>query len=134
MKKYNIFISHSWTYDEHYEGLINFLDSDRNFIYKDYSVPKDDPIHNAKNKEKLREAIERQIRLASVVLIPAGAYVAYSEWINIEIDIAKKYEKPIIAIKPRGAEKTSCVAKESANQIVGWNSASIIEAIKEEVK
>lgn len=134
MKKYNIFISHSWTYGEHYERLINFLDSDRNFIYKDYSVPKDDPIHNAKDTKKLREAIERKIKPASVILILAGVYASYSTWIQIEIDIAKKYGKPIIAIELWGAEKTSCAAKEAANQIVGWNSASIIEAIKEEVK
>lgn len=134
MKEYNIFISHSWTYDKHYEGLIKFLDSDSNFIYKDYSVPKDNPIHNAKNTEKLREAIERQIKPASVIVILAGVYATYSKWINIEIDIAKRYGKPIIAIEPRGAKKTSCAAKEAANQIVGWNSASIIEAIKKEVK
>ena len=45
---YNICISHSWSYNSQYIGLRNLLNSAPNFTYRDYSVPKDDPIHNAK--------------------------------------------------------------------------------------
>ena len=44
---YNLFISHSWTYTDAYEKLVNLLDGDPYFCYKNYSVPKYDPIHNA---------------------------------------------------------------------------------------
>lgn len=43
---YNLFISHSWTYGDSYDRLIEMLDDAPNFYYKDYSVPKNDPIHN----------------------------------------------------------------------------------------
>lgn len=130
MKTYNLFISHSWTYSDKYKGLIELLDKKPYFEYKNYSVPKDDPIHHANNASQLKNAIENQMRPASCVLILAGVYVAYSKWINIEIDLAKQLNKKIIAIEYRGSEKTSQIVKDAADCVVKWNTDSIVDAIR----
>lgn len=133
-KTYHIFISHSWAYPDAYEGLIKLLNKDPNFSYSDYSVPKDDPIHNAGTSKELYNAIKAQVSKASVVIIMAGVYSTYSKWINKEIEIAQtefSTPKPIIAVEPWASEKTSIKVKEAADKIVGWNSSSIINAIKE---
>ncbi|MCD4840076.1 MULTISPECIES: TIR domain-containing protein [Neobacillus] len=130
-KTYNLFISHSWSYSDQYEKLIDLLDKDENFFYKNYSVPKDDPIHNAKNDKELYEAIKKQISPSSVVLILAGVYSSYSKWIDKEIQIAKDLSKSIIAIEYWGSEKTSKKVKDNADRIVKWQSKSIIDSIKE---
>ncbi|WP_281673158.1 TIR domain-containing protein [Pseudoramibacter alactolyticus] len=133
-KTYHIFISHSWAYPDAYEGLIKLLNKDPNFSYSDYSVPKDDPIHNAGTSKELYNAIKAQVSKASVVIIMAGVYSTYSKWINKEIEIAQtefSTPKPIIAVEPWASEKTSIKVKEAADKIVGWNSSSIISAIKE---
>jgi hypothetical protein len=128
---YNLFISHSWAYGDAYEKLIGLLDSKGGYFpYKNYSVPQNDPIHNAPNQVALRAAIERQIKPASVVLILAGVYSTYSKWINVEIEIAKQLGKPIIAIEPWGSEKTSAVVKNAADKIVKWQTDSIVSAIR----
>lgn len=127
---YNIFISHSWAYSDSYEKLINLLNSTDNFSYKNYSVPKNDPIHNAKYDYQLKEAIRNQIKYASCVLILAGIYSTYSKWINIEIELAQEMGKKIIAIEPWGAERTSTTVKNNATEIVKWQAASIVNAIK----
>lgn len=130
---YNIFISHSWTYSDAYKKLIGLLDSDPYFSYKNYSVPKDDPIHNAPNQTQLRNAISNQMASTSCILVLAGVYATYSKWINIELDLAKKgfcTPKKIIAVQPWGAEKTSTVVKNAADVIVAWQASSIINAIK----
>lgn len=128
---YNLFISHSWAYGDAYEKLISLLDSKGGYFpYKNYSVPQNDPIHNAPNQVALRAAIERQIKPASVVLILAGVYSTYSKWINVEIEIAKQLGKPIIAIEPWGSEKTSAVVKNAADKIVKWQTDSIVSAIR----
>lgn len=132
-KIYNLFISHSWSYSDKYEGLIRLLDKDISFSYKNYSVPKDDPIHNAGTDKELYEAIKVQISKASVVIILAGVYATYSKWINKEIQIAKEEfikPKPIIAVEYWGSEKTSVIVKKNANKIVKWNSGSLIDVIK----
>ena len=127
---YNLFISHSWSYPNQYEGLVRLLDSKPYFEYKNYSVPKDDPIHNAGTDAQLRAAIERQMRPASCVLILAGVYATYSKWINIEIDLAKKMGKKVIAIEYWGSERTSSVVKSAADEVVKWNTDSIVRAIR----
>lgn len=127
---YNLFISHSWAYNHQYEGLVKLLDAAPYFSYKNYSVPKDDPIHNAPTNLALKAAIRRQMASTSCVLILAGVYSTYSKWINIEIELAKELGKRIIAIEPWASERTSRVVKDSADKIVGWNTNSIVNAIR----
>lgn len=134
---YNIFISHSWAYSDAYEKLTKLLNGARYFSYKNYSVPKDDPIHNAQNQAQLYDAIKKQISPSQIVLILAGVYATYSKWIDKEIKIAKSEfltAKPIIAVQPWGAEKTSQKVKDNADRIVGWNTSSIVTAIRELAK
>lgn len=133
-KTYHVFISHSWKYSDTYEDLIQLLDNAEDFTYCDYSVPEDDPIEGAKTDKQLEAAIKEQMAHASVVLVLAGVYSSYSKWINKEIAIAQSgfsSSKPIIAIQPWAAENTSTVVKNAANKIVGWNTKSIVNAIKE---
>ena len=134
MKTYNLFISHSWTYGNEYRRLVNLLDSRRYFRYRNYSVPKDDPVHNARTDKMLYNAILKKISPCSVVLILAGVYSTYSKWIDKEITICKReflISKPIIAIEPWGSEKTSQVVKKNADRIVKWNKDSVVRAIRE---
>ena len=128
--QYNLFISHSWTYSDQYQRLINLLDSKYGFYYRNYSVPKDDPIHNASSDYLLRQAIERQMKPASCVIILAGVYSTYSKWINIEIELAEEMGKKVIAVEPWGSQRTSAVVKNAADVIVRWNSDSIVHAIR----
>lgn len=128
---YNLFISHSWNYNNTYDDLVRLLNNKPYFSYKNYSVPKNDPIHNASNDYQLKSAIRQQMRPASCVLILAGVYATYSKWINIEIELAKELNKKIIAIEPRASKSTSTIVKNSADIIVRWNTDSIVNAIRE---
>lgn len=128
---YNLFISHSWAYKKAYNDLKGLLNAKLYFSYKDYSVPEDDPIHNAGSDSELKAAIKRQMQPASCIIILAGVYATYSKWINIEIELAKSMNKKIIAIQPWAAERTSSVVKNAADKIVGWNTNSIVGAIRE---
>ncbi len=133
METFNLFISHSWRHGDTYDRLINLLRQRSYFDFKDYSVPKDDPIHNAPTSSQLREAIKDRMRTCGVVLIMCGVYATYSKWINEEMDLTKNgfsRPKPIIGIKPRGYERLSTVVQEAADELVGWNTESIIDAIR----
>lgn len=134
---YNTFISHSWTYQSQYNDLVDLLRKDPSFQFRNYSVPKDDPIHDASNDRQLREAIKRKMQPCSVILILAGIYATYSKWINKEIDLAKSgfnIPKPIIAVEYWGSERTSTRVKGSAQAVVKWQSQSIINAIRDVVQ
>lgn len=135
MATYNLFISHSWNYSDAYEKLIKLLDEKPYFDYKNHSVPSTKPIVTATGTDKeLYAAIKNKIQGTNVVIILAGVYASYSNWIDNEIYIAKKefyLPKPILAIEPWGSEKTSKKVKDNADLIVKWNTNSIVDAIKE---
>lgn len=128
IKEYNIFISHAWDYCEDYYTVKHWLDQS-GLHYKNYSVPQHDRLEVATTKE-LEEALTRQIKPASVVVIIAGMYAAYSDWIDYEIDEAVKLGKTIIGIMPRGHERIPQKVKDNAKEIVKWRSEALVSAIK----
>lgn len=126
--KRQIFISHAWKYDYHYNTVCEWIEKS-GIPHRNYSVPKHDPL-DANNKAKLREMLTEQIRHANVVIIIGGMYAAYSEWIDYEIREAVRMGKYIIGIKPWGHERIPLIIQQCANDKVGWNSSSLINAIK----
>jgi MTH538 TIR-like domain (DUF1863) len=97
--------------------------------FRDYSIPKNDPIHNVTSTAQLETAIFNQIANSHVVVIPSGMYANYSKWIQKEIVGAKRYNKPIVAVNPWGQEKRSGVVLSNADIGVGWNKQPLIDAI-----
>lgn len=132
LKTYRLFISHSWAYGDAYDKLVEFFNEHPNFSWIDYSVPKNDPIHNAPDEMRLYEAIKNQMQFVNCVVMLAGVYSTHSKWINKEIEIAKRiFSKPLIAIEPWASERTSQIVKNNADAIVRWQSASIVSAIRQ---
>lgn len=86
----NLFISHSWAYKDAYEKFCNLLNNAPNFSYRNYSVPKDDPVHNAPNAQALYDAIKQRVSFCEVVVIMAGVYSSYSKWIKKRFKLQKR--------------------------------------------
>lgn len=129
LRNYHILISHSWDYNMQYETIKNWLDNTRYFRWTNYSVPITKPL-TASSKKELQDKIRTRIAACSCVIILSGMYVSYSEWIDYEINTAIEYGKPIIGVKPWGQERIPIKVSNNADIIVGWNSASLIEAIR----
>ena len=133
----HIFISHSWSYSNHYNTLhdwifdANWSVGQASLVFHDYSVPKNDPIHNAPSSLALKNAIYGKIERSHVVVIPTGMYVNYSEWIQKEIDGAREKNKPILGVDPWGQQRTSSIVGGVAARTVRWNRDSIVGAIWE---
>lgn len=131
-KIYILFISHSWSYSDAYDKLVNMLNDAPGFTYRNYSVPKDDPVHNAPNVQALYDAIKAQMTFCHAVLIISGVYATHSKWIIREIQCATKdLSKPIVAVRPWGAERVSQEVERAASVTAAWNSGSIVAAIRQ---
>ena len=132
-RTYNLFISHSWKYSNSYERLVKLLHGDRRFSFRNYSVPRLRAVQGARSNRALREAICHKMRPCHIIIVMAGVYATYSEWINEEIEIATcgfREPKPILAIKPRGNVNVSSVVSENADLTVNWDTASVVDAIR----
>ncbi len=129
LKRYKLFISHAWDYNESYHRLLELLNDAPNFRFDNYSVPEHDPL-GVDTDLALVRALYRQMRPASVILILAGMYANHRQWIQKEIEIAEQLDKPIIGIIPWGQERTPAAIQEAATNMVRWNTASIVDAIR----
>jgi len=54
-----------------------------------------------------------------------------SQWIDKEMEMARKYGKRVILVKPRGQERVPVALQKIADKIVAWNIDSIVAAIRE---
>lgn len=129
LHRYRIFISHAWHRHEGYDRMISFLNNANYFIYANYSVPQDKAFDGMTNFQ-LKEQLKRQINPTEVVIILGGLYVSYSHWIQFEIDHAKSLNKPIIGVRPWGAQRMPQAVSNAANIVIGWNTDSIVNAIR----
>lgn len=136
-RQIHVFISHSWAYSAHYETLAGWIFDEKwslgqaSLDFRNYSVPKNDPIHDADNDEELKEAILKQIKMSHVIIIPTGMYANYSKWIQKEIEGSLDYKKPILAVNPWGQQRASGMVVDSASKLVGWNKESVVSGIWE---
>jgi len=134
-RQIHVFISHAWSYSGHYETLASWIFEENwsvgqaSLEFRDFSVPKSHPIHNAPNAKALRDAIYNQIARSHVIVIPCGMYANYSDWIQKEIDGAKLFSKPILAVDPWGQQRRAGVVLDNADDDVGWNKEPVINAI-----
>lgn len=135
IKQIHVFISHAWAHSEHYKTLAAWIFNEKwsvgqaSLDFRDYSVPKSDPIHSANNDTQLKAALFDKISRSHVIVIPTGMYANYSKWIQKEIDGATFYKKKILAVNPWGAQRTSSVVSNAAHQTVGWNKETVIKGI-----
>lgn len=133
LKTYDLFLSHAWKYNSDYDRLEQLLKKAPLFRWRNYSVPEHDPLIDPKTPAgyfKLHSMLRQQIRPVNCFLLLGGMYAIYSNWITREIELAKKYDKPIIAIYPFGSERMPLVVQDAADEIVGWRTSSIIDAVR----
>jgi hypothetical protein len=105
------------------------IDEAKWFLKSNYSVPRDDKFGRM-SKSQLEEEIRQQIRPVNCFLALGGVYMSYSDWIQFELDYAVSIGKPIIGIKPWGNTNVSTAVSSVAKEVVGWNTDSIITAIR----
>ena len=130
LKNRMIFISHAWSYSEHYNTVVKWFNEAANFSWSNCSVPSSNALPD-KTSKGLSDAMTRQIRPAQVVVVLAGMYAAHSGWIEYEIAEAQRMGKSIIGVKPWGQERIPLVVSNAADVMVGWNSASVIQAVRD---
>lgn len=129
LHNYRLFISHAWDYSERYERAVKFLNAASNFTWTNYSVPESDPFPRM-SRAQLQEEVRGQMRPVQCVVIVSGMYINHSDWIQFEMDFAKSMNKPILGIRRWGEQRTPQSVLDCADEMVSWNSSSIVDAIR----
>ncbi|EHZ3054543.1 TIR domain-containing protein, partial [Salmonella enterica subsp. enterica] len=117
-----------WDYDKQLANLKSLIEKNST-ITIDYSEVTVDNRINSEQRDYIRGVLKKRIISSDVFLVMAGMYTSYSDWMKWEIETAKKNKVPVIAVKPRGAERIPVIIQDNADVIVGWNSNSIVNNI-----
>lgn len=129
LRQYKVFISHAWRYNDEYSSVVDRLNDAPFFHWMNMSVPTHDPIY-ANDTAELERLLRDQMRPANVFVILGGMYAAHSDWIEFEVDFARRIGRPIIGVKPWGSQRMPQLVERNATQVVGWTVGSIVDAIR----
>src|SRR5688572_1338875 len=88
-----LFVTHAWDTTDDYLRIFEYLESARNFYYKNLSQPDKAP---AGGKEAEREELRKQMAQAECIIALPSLYRIDSDLLQFELTFAKASEKPVI--------------------------------------
>lgn len=77
-----------------------------------------------------REDIKKQLENAEVVILLSGLYSLYPDYLEEVVELSQKLKKPLVIIRPYGVENIPLELEEKAQEVVGWNTPCIVDAVK----
>ena len=117
-KIYNLIISNGFDKNNEYGQFTEKLYSKSDFLWKEsisgsYSTAGKD----------FYQKVDR-------IILLSGLYNDNKELFQELIQAGKKYEIPIVLVRPIGVEEVPEILEENAATIVGWNANCIIDSVK----
>jgi hypothetical protein len=127
-----LFITHCWEHSDDYLRVFEYLESARNFFYRNYSTPDRRP---SGDKEALREDLRRQIVPVEAVIALSSLYDAHQDLVTFELLYAQASHKPVILMRPFGARQDPPKAlTDLANETVEWDERALVDAVRRQAR
>jgi hypothetical protein len=128
-----LFVSHSFTPDDDYLRVFEYLESAINFFYTNLSAPDQPP--GSLDKESVKDALRQQMANAEVVMLLAGQYARDPVMLEFQALYAKACDKPVIVMEPFGAGDTvPAKLRDYADEVVQWNGREMTDAIRRQAR
>src|SRR5258708_11007435 len=105
---YDLFITHAWRYHEDWTRAGELLDATPGLQWRNFSVPWYDPAMDPNTEvggKFVRTWLESQITPVMGVIFLSSVYQVKSnrKWLEFEVDLARKHQKPIVGLPSFGA-------------------------------
>jgi hypothetical protein len=123
-----LFVTHAWEMSDDYLRVFEYLESARNFFYRNYSTPERRP---GGEKEALREDLRRQISPAEAIVALSSLFDTHQELLTFQLLYAQASHKAVVLMKPFGARKdVPRAVLDLANEVVEWDERALVDAIR----
>jgi hypothetical protein len=127
-----LFVTHAWENSDDYLRVFEYLESARNFFYRNYSTPDHPP---AGGGEAQREDLRKQIAPVEVVIGLSSLYQTHHELLTFQLLFAQASNKPVVMMKPFGSQKPIPKAiADLANEIVDWDERGLVDALRRQAR
>ena len=128
-----VYAVHGWQKDEDYVRLFEYLESADNFFYQAVSNP-DMTSSQGDGVAARRTLVGEGLKQAECVVCPAGSWEQFNDWARFTVEAARALDLPIIAVEHFGPKNIDIRLKGHATVTVGWDSRSIVDAIRREAR
>src|SRR6266404_3249017 len=127
-----IFVTHAWENSDEYLRVFEYLESQRNFFYRNYSTPDRRP---QRSEEALRENLRQQITPAEAIIALSSLYQAHQDLLTFQLRYAQASHKPVILLKPFGApQEVPKALLDLADEVVEWDERALVDAIRRQAR
>jgi hypothetical protein len=127
-----IFVTHAWESGDDYLRVFEYLESQRNFFYRNYGTPDRRP---QGDKEALRENLRQQITPAEAIIALSSLYQAHQDLLTFQLLYAQASHKPVILMKPFGvAQEVAKALLDLADEVVEWDERALVDAIRRQAR
>lgn len=127
-----LFVTHAWENSDDYLRVFEYLESARNFFYKNYGTPERRP---SGDREVLREDLRRQIAPAEAVIALSSLYDTDQDLLTFQMLFAQASHKPVVLMKPFGARQELPKALlDLANEVSEWDERALVDAVRRQAR
>jgi hypothetical protein len=127
-----LFVTHAWEASDEYLRVFEYLESAKNFFYRNYSTPDRSP---SGDMEARREDLRRQIAPAEVIIALSSLLDANESLLTFQLLFAQASNKPIVLMKPFGTQRDLPKALlQAANEIVDWDERALVDALRRQAR
>ena len=128
-----LFVSHLFTPEDEYYRVFEYLESSKNFFYRNLGAPEKTPARF--DRESLKEALRQQMGDAEVVLLLSALHKIDPVLIEFQGLYAQAGDKPVIVVEPFGTGETvPARLRELADEVVPWNEREMSDAIRRQAR
>ena len=127
-----LFVTHMWENSDDYLRVFEYLESSRNFFYRNYSTPDHPP---APDREAQRESLRQQMSPVEVVIGLTSLFDKHQDLLTFQLLYAQACNKPVVLMKHFGTQKPIPKAiADLANEIVDWDERALVDALRRQAR
>ena len=127
-----LFVTHLWENSDDYLRVFEYLESSRNFFYRNFSTPDHPP---AGDREALRESLRQQISPVEVVVGLTSLFEKNQDLLTFQLLYAQASNKPVVLMKPFGSQQPIPKAiADLADEIVDWDERALVDALRRQAR
>lgn len=134
LKSYDIFLTHAWRFHDDWKKFSELLDGTSGVAWRNFSLPWHDPAMNPNTEvggRFIRNFLESQIIPVHSVVLLSGVYKINSarRWFDMEVEMARKHNKPLIGIPVLGESIVPDEVSVLCDECCDWDAVQLLAAI-----
>ena len=127
-----LFVTHAWEHSDDYLRVFEYLESARNFFYKNFSTP---DLRPSGDKEALREELRRQISPVEAVIALSSLHAVQPDLLTFQLLYAQANHIPVVLMKPFGGSREAPKAiLDLADEVVEWDERALVDALRRQAR